>query len=98
MHGGRLARGYLTSERQPSRNEADGIPDQESISSLPDANVGRGIPDTKKINFDMDTKRFLEGGGLLPPEHICTSVLLVREGNLLMAANWQDADLADHAS
>jgi hypothetical protein len=69
----------------------------DKVSARCQMRMGASIPDAKKCNFDIDAKRFLEGVGLFPPGGICTSVHLVREGNLLMVANWQEANLVDHA-
>lgn len=54
------------------------------------------IPDAEEIDLNVDGEWVLECIGLLPPQIVTMGVHLVCERNLLMVANWQEANFVDH--
>ena len=53
------------------------------------------VPDTNKLDINIDAKRFLELIRLFPSQVIFTRIHLVREGDLLVVAWREETDFVD---
>ena len=53
------------------------------------------VPDTNKLDINIDAKCFLELIGLFPSQVIFTRIHLVREGDLLVVAWGEETDFVD---
>lgn len=76
-----LDRGVACGEGQRARDETD---------------RRHGVPYTDKFDVDVDGEGFFERSGLFPTELVCPCEHFVGEGDLLVIACWNEADLSTY--
>lgn len=66
---------------------------REGESTRDQAHGTHGVPDPEELNVDVDRERLLERRALSPAGLVGALEHLVREGDLLHVACWEEADL-----